>query len=278
VLDAFNITIQEMSPEAGWSDKSWLAVHAVFAAWYNLAFHGYEGGPDTAGACGNCSLEAKINATRDPRMTDICVTYLNAWYRYGFQPLNWFVAGADEIGRYGSWGVLEDMRQETLIDTTDMFNATSPVARLPRPAPKLKAIDQVRQSTIEMNFGIPIPTAEINATNYAGHPEPSPDPYLRSLQPNATFYYPLKIVQSSIRMNITVYTAGIGGVLEGAVNNGQFIQVQTPKTADFTTFEPAPVMQFNINQKIVPSLATFRMRVITAGYNIQGFDVVIATN
>jgi hypothetical protein len=159
-----------------------------------------------------------------------------------------------------------------------MFNATSPVAQLPRPAPKLKAIDQVRQSTIEMNFGIPIPTAEINATNYAGHPEPSPDPYLRSLQPNATFYYPLKIVQSSIRMNITVYTAGIGGVLEGAVNNGQFIQVQTPKTADFTTFEPAPVMQFNINQKIVPSLATFRMRVITAGYNIQGFDVVIATN
>jgi hypothetical protein len=167
VLDAFNISIQGMSPEQGWGGKSFLGVHAVLAAWYGLAMHGYEGGSDTAGACGDCSLEAKMNATRDPRMTDICVTYLKGWYQYGFQELNWFVAGANEIGKYGSWGVLEDMRQETLIDTTTMFNATSPVARLPRPAPKLKALDQVRQSSIELNFGIPVPSSNINATKCA---------------------------------------------------------------------------------------------------------------
>ena len=157
VLDAFNISIQGMSPELGWGGNNPIGAHAVYGAWYKLAVHGYEGGPDTAG-CDNCSLDARGNATRDPRMTDICIQYLNAWYRYGFRELNWFVAGAGAMGRYGSWAVLEDMRQETLVDTTGMFNASSPVAKLPRPAPKLKAIDIVRESTIDMNFGIPVPS------------------------------------------------------------------------------------------------------------------------
>jgi hypothetical protein len=130
--------------------------------------------------------------------------------------------------------------------------------------------------SIEMNFGIPVPSSGINATNYVEHHEPFPDPYLRYLQPNATFYYPLKIVQSPIRINITVYTSAEEGILEGAINNEQFIRVQTPKTADFKTFEPAPVMQFNINQRSVPSVAGFRLKVITSGYNIQSFNVVIS--
>ena len=277
VLDAFNANIAEMSPQQGWSEKSSIGVHAVYAAWYKLAMHGYEGGPDTAGPCGQCSLEAKINATRDPRMTDVCVSYLKTWYGFGFEQLNWFVAGADEIARYGSWGVLEDMRQETLIDTTTMFNATSPVARLPRPAPKLKALDEIRQmSSIEVTFGIPIPSSNFNATNYADHREPFPDPYLRYLRVNDSFYYPLKIDQSPVRINITVYTSGNVGVLEGGINNEQFVQIQTPKTADEGTFEPAPVMQFNINQRIAPSIAGFRLRVVQPGYNIQSFSVVIA--
>jgi hypothetical protein len=103
-------------------------------------------------------------------MTDLCITYLNAWYRYGFQELNWYVAEGGVISRYGYWNLLEDMRQETLIDTTGMFNATSPIARLSRPSPKLKAIDDVHQQTsIELNFGIPIPLSNINATNFAEH-------------------------------------------------------------------------------------------------------------
>ena len=277
VLDAFNVSIQAMSPEQGWAENNFVGVHAVYAAWYKLAFHGYEGGPDTSG-CANCSIEAKRNATRDPRMTDICVQYLNAWYQYGFQELNWFVAGAGVVSQYGSWQVLEDMRQETLMDTTGMFNATSPVARLPRPSPKLKALDIVRQSSIDLNFGIPVPSSNVNATNFAEHRVPYPDPYLRYLHANATFYYPLQIRQSPVRVNIIVYVAGNPGIIEGGINNEQFVQVQTPKTADYDTFEAAPVMQFNINQTNVPSLAGFCLRVVQEGYNIRSFDIVISTN
>jgi hypothetical protein len=46
VLDAFSLNIQEMSPESGWSEKEWLAVFGIYAAWYKLPIYGYEGGPD----------------------------------------------------------------------------------------------------------------------------------------------------------------------------------------------------------------------------------------
>ena len=278
VLDAFNMSIQAMSPEQGWSQQEPVAIHAVYAAWFNLSMHGYEGGPDTAGACGDCSLEAKINATRHPRMTDICVAYLNAWYRFGFQELNWFGAGAGAIGKYGSWSLLEDMRQEILIDTTSMFNATSPVAQLPRPSPKLKAVDQVRQSSVGMNFGITVPASNINATNFVEHRVPYPDPDLRLIRENSTFYYPLRVLQSPIRINITVYVAGDSFTLEGAINNEQFVQVETPQTVNTTTFQAAPVMQFNINQPMTPSMVAFRLQTLkkSYSYSIRSFDVVLA--
>ncbi len=228
----------------------------------------------TADGCGDCSMQAKINATRDPRMADICLTYLNAWHRFGFQELNWFTAGAGVVSKWGSWAVLEDMRQETLIDTTKMFNATSPVAQLPRPAPKLKGIDEFRQGSGEFNFGIPIPSSNFNATNFMNHRMPYPDPDLRNLNPNSTFFYPLQIHQSPMQISLTVYVAGESGILEAGINNEQFVQVQTPKTANTTTFQPAPVIQLNVNLPIVPGIATIRLRNIINGYSIRGFDVV----
>ncbi|CAF4717727.1 unnamed protein product, partial [Rotaria sp. Silwood2] len=85
VIDGLNSSIQTYLPELGWSQQAPIGVHAVYAAWYGLAVHGYEGGPDTASGCGSCSLAAKTNATCDNRMTDLCVSFLNGWYRYGFQ-------------------------------------------------------------------------------------------------------------------------------------------------------------------------------------------------
>jgi hypothetical protein len=207
-------------------------------------------------------------------MTDLCTTYLNGWYRFGFGIFIWYVAGSGSIELSGTWNLLEDMRQETLVDTTMMFNATSPVAQLPRPAPKLKAIDQVRQSSIQLDFGIPIPSYNINATNFMNHQIPYPDPYLMNLTVNSTFYYPLQIRQSSIQLNLTIYVAGNSSLLEGAINNNQFVQVKTPQTVNSTTFQAAPVMQFNISQTMIPSIVTFRLRIIQNGYNIRGFDVI----
>jgi hypothetical protein len=280
VLDGFNSTIQSFLPEQDWSQKAPLGAHGVYASWYKLAVYGYEGGPDTSSGCGACSLEAKINATRDPRMTDLCVTFLNRWYGYGFQELNWYEAGAGEIGKYGSWSLVEDMREETLIDTTTMFNSTSPVAQLPRPSPKLKAMDQVHQSSIQFNFGFPIPSLNVNATRFMGHQVPYPYPDVRIIAANDTFYYPLQIRQSPIRINVTVYVGGDSGLLEGGINNEQYVEVQTPKTANKTTFEAAPVMQFSVSQTRLPSIVTLRLRNIRSSYAyaIRSFDVIPSTS
>ena len=273
VLDGMNISVQTQAPENGWGQAQVIGVHATYAAWYELAVHGYEGGPATSDGCGGCSLPAKINATRHPRLTDICVTYLSAWYRYGFQPVNWYTTGATRTTQYGSWGLLEDMRQETIIDTTHMFNATSPVAQLPRPSPKLKAIDIARESSVNLTFGIPVPTMNFNATNYMNHPPSFQYPDLRNLTINSTFYYPIQIFQSPVQLNIIVYTAGNSGVLEGSINNAQFTQVETPRTENTTIFAPAPTMQFQINQTEIPSIVTFRLRYIQGEYSIGNFDV-----
>jgi hypothetical protein len=279
VLDGLNSSIQTYLPEQGWSQLAPIGVHAIYAAWYGLAVHGYEGGPDTSSGCGSCSLQAKTNATRDPRMSDLCVSFLNGWYRYGFQPLNWFVAGATQTTSTGSWGLLEDMRQEILVDTTTMFNtSSSPVALLPRPSPKLQAIDQIRlMNSIPLTFGIPIPSYNVNATNFMNHQVPYAYPDLRYLGPNSTFYYPLQILQSSMQINVTVYVAGSSGILEASINNGNFLQVPTPSTGNITLYQPAPTFQFNINPTVVPSIVTLRLRNIRNGYSISSFDV-ISTN
>ena len=274
VLEGFNISVQTMLPEQGWSQQQVIGVHGTYAAWYQLAVHAYEGGTNTVDGCNKCSLEAKANATRDPRLTDICVTLLNGWYRYGFQAFNWYSTGATATTQFGSWGLLEDMRQETLFDTTKMFNATSPVARLPRPSPKLKAMDVVRESSANLTFGIPLPSYNFNATNYMNHPVTSPFPDLRNLTANSTFYYPLQIFQSPIQLNLTVYVAGNASLLEASVNNGQFTQVRTPQTANTTTFAPTPTIQFYINQTMLPSVIALRLKNIESGYSIGSFDVV----
>jgi hypothetical protein len=74
-----------------------------------------------------------------------------------------------------------------------------------------------------------------------------------------------------------VYVGGSSGTLEGAINNEQFVQVETPKTANRTTFKAAPIMQFNITQTNIPSIVAFRIRNIPSGYSIRSSDVVPLT-
>jgi len=75
LIDAWNSSVMAMLPENGWGYKEAIGMLAIYAAWHKLPVYGYESGADTAGRRGLCSIEAKINAIRDPRLTDICVTY-----------------------------------------------------------------------------------------------------------------------------------------------------------------------------------------------------------
>jgi hypothetical protein len=72
---------------------------------YNLKVMAYEGGPDTFGSG---STASKAGANRDPRMFDLCKTYLNNWADQGGGLFMWFTTGAGNWEtNYGTWSVSE---------------------------------------------------------------------------------------------------------------------------------------------------------------------------
>eukprot|EP01012_Entosiphon_sulcatum_P023602 TRINITY_DN2869_c0_g1_i1.p1 TRINITY_DN2869_c0_g1~~TRINITY_DN2869_c0_g1_i1.p1 ORF type:complete len:646 (+),score=109.07 TRINITY_DN2869_c0_g1_i1:22-1938(+) len=142
VLQAMRDSIASMAPET----CTYLQQYAAWGSIYDLEVRAYEGGPDTFGPNG---IDAKYNATTDPRMKDISVSYLDTWYSYGFGPLNWFVAGAGGWrSQYGTWALTDDMKNQNTY--------------------KIQAIDQVRSAgRPAVRVGLAVP-GTINGGQYTG--------------------------------------------------------------------------------------------------------------
>ena len=160
VLDAFEQSVRELPA------TNLLENNLAMAAWYGLPFIAYEGGSDTFGAG---SLQAKKQASMDPRMLAICRKYLNDWYASGAGLFMWFTAGATNWDtQYGTWGLTTDLA----IDT----------------APKIRCIDEIARSTP------PLPSARhqvpgsFDAIEYVGNLPPyKPDSrnHIRYLHPGS---------------------------------------------------------------------------------------------
>jgi len=244
VITALQNSIDSMAPSVGVGNNNFLAGHVRFSKWYNLQMRGYEGGPDTFGPNG---IQAKSQATLDPRMKQLVVTYLNNWYGYGFNSLNWFVSGADSYNtQYGTWALTEDM------DNLQV--------------PKIEGIDAVRTSAPPpITIGTVLP-GQVNATDWVGHPVPEVDPYLRYIGLNNTYFY---IVRSSSAKSyqVTVYTAGSASASLGvSINNKPESIVNTPNTGSDTNFQPCPSVTLNFDSGInIVRLFSHANR----GYNIQ---------
>jgi len=247
VLDYLNTSVNEMAVSTGIGSDNYLAQHTAWAGWYGLKVLGYEGGPDTFGPT---SIEAKKNATFDPQMEGIVVNYLNTWYNYGFAPLNWFVAGADDYDtQYGTWGVLENMHD---------FDV-----------PKLRGIDDVRTGAHPpVTIGSTIPSLGYNATQWVGHPNPDKDPYLRYLGANSTYLYIVRL-PSTGSLQVTVYAQTLvsNPQLQIGLNNDQ---LQTITMNQASTFTAQPTVTFT---NVASGLNVVRLLVITErGYEIDLID------
>ena len=71
-LEWFNASRQTFLPEQGWSGHLHVAIHAVY---------GYKGSPAQNTGCGNCSLEVKANANRDPKMTKFVLNFSKGFWQ-----------------------------------------------------------------------------------------------------------------------------------------------------------------------------------------------------
>jgi len=247
VITALQNSVNSMSPSIGVGNNNFLAAHSRFAKWYGLQMRGYEGGPDTFGPNG---IDAKSQASLDPRMKGLVQSYLTNWYGHGFDPLNWFVAGADSYDtQYGTWALTQDM---------DDFQV-----------PKIEGIDAIRTSPPPpLVIGTAIP-AMVNATNWVGHPVPEVDPFVRYIGMNSTYFYLVR-TPSARMVQITVFTAGTTSAPLGVtVNNKPESIVSTPNTGSETTFKACPTVSLNFDSGInVVRLFAHANR----AYNIQNLQ------
>ena len=104
-----------------------LEQYKASATYYNLHLVCYEGGPDTFGPN---NIQAKLDASRDPQMKQLCMDYLNKWYAYGAGELfNWFTAGSgDWTSQYGTWSLTEHFENSHKLQAIDAILAQTPSA------------------------------------------------------------------------------------------------------------------------------------------------------
>src|SRR5262249_20541667 len=94
VLDALAASVADLN------GGMFYGVNLALAQSAGLRFVAYEGGPDTFG--GN-NVQAKKDASFDPRMQTISQDYLRGWYAAGGGLFNWYVGGATSWdGQYGT--------------------------------------------------------------------------------------------------------------------------------------------------------------------------------
>ena len=166
VLDAFEQSVRDLPT------MNLLENNLALAAWYGLPFIAYEGGSDTFGPG---SIQAKKQASLDPRMLSICRQYLTNWYSSGAELFMWFTAGASNWGtQYGTWGLTTDLA----LEDTPKIRCIDEIAQSAAPAPSAR--HQVPGSFDAMEYVGNLPPYKPDSRNRIRymHPKSSPADYL----------------------------------------------------------------------------------------------------
>ena len=223
VLNALQAGVAEFATDLNVDDC------ATLARFYNLKFLGYEGGPDTFGPN---NVAAKKAASLDPQMQSICATYLDNWYGYGFDLINWFVAGATSYdGPYGTWGLTDDMANQS--------------------TPKIKALDEViAQKSVPLSKGIAVPGA-IDPRQFAGRDatwatEGGLTLSLTDWRGPYRDYLIRNEASGKRSVTLSVGTNQTGVSLELWLNNTKVGVLALPNTGSQTTFENSSKVTFAI--------------------------------
>jgi hypothetical protein len=113
VGDKVDATADELLESANTSGMAWIKdvslQYQVLARYYRLHALCYEGGP---GFDGEHSVDGKVAANRDPRIGKLIEDYLAAWYGTGGELFMYYNL-ASGYGKFGSWGLTEDIRKTT---------------------------------------------------------------------------------------------------------------------------------------------------------------------
>ena len=268
VLTSLLANIDADSPLAPTAWTSSLAGYSTSGAYYGVALHAYEGGPDTSGGKG-AGVMTLGEACADPRMEDAVVRIVATWQSWGLGTFNFFTLGAQPLAQpWGSYTNLWDLR---VPDT-----------------PKSRGIDAIVGSPpAPLTAGWPAPLVNHSAAFYVGYYTkdglPPTDPVVTYLPINTTMRYLVRFEAAcAAGIAVTVHIAssrGAGGdpleVSVGAVlppativapPGGADAPVFAPVTADFPPLPAAALAN---------GLVAVRLRVPVAGvkYRLLSLDV-----
>lgn len=142
------------SPLAPTSYTSSFAGYSTVGAYYGIAMHAYEGGPDTSGGKGAGVLTLG-KACADPRMEDAVTSIVATWQSWGLGTFNYFTLGAQPLEQ--PWGSYTNLWDLTITDT-----------------PKTRGIDKIVGSPpAQITAGWPAPLVRHNASFFVGYYSPT---------------------------------------------------------------------------------------------------------
>lgn len=236
-----------------------LAQFAASSAYWGLALHAYEGGPDTSGGTAD-TLMPLADANKDPRMTDVVVGIVRNWQSWGGGMFNFFIIGAQPLEQpWGSYSDLWDMK----VTTTPKSIGLDSIISTP-PAP--------------VTAGWPIPVLNHSASFFVGYYSanklPNPNPVLTYLPPGSHTAYLIRGASACpLGLNVTVLMSNFikGGQSDPlGVSVGAFLppmNVTAPATdGSERTFVPSsPALFPPMPAAALPNdLIAVRLQIVTA--------------
>jgi hypothetical protein len=195
VLGSLLANVAALSPAAPTAYTSAIAGYAAAAAYYGVALHAYEGGPDTSGGSTPRAVMALANASLDDRMTDAVTGIVAAWQAWTGGTFNYFTLGAQPLAQpWGSYTTLFDLK---VPDT-----------------PKSRGIDRIVSSPpAPVGAGWPLPLLNHSASFFVGYYSkdnlPPTNPVITWLPENTTMNYLVRAAAcAATGVNVTVYMSG----------------------------------------------------------------------
>lgn len=221
--------------------------YQLVSRYYRLHNMCYEGG---MGIEGEHAVDAKVAANRDPRIGEALKNYFDAWNNLGGDLFMYFNL-AGPYGKYGNWGLLEDIR---------------------KPTAKMKAITEiVAAPTPPETAGVAIPaTLQAVAANAkdGGGAEKADDgtEHLAYLKDGNWAEFLVMVKEPGLyALTVQAGSNSNDGRLDLSLSDTRLGTVTTPNTGDYGKWgDTAP-----LTVQLEPGQLVLRVKVAHAGMNLK---------
>ncbi|HVS70700.1 MAG TPA: carbohydrate-binding protein [Phycisphaerae bacterium] len=255
-----SLTVDQIFTEGIPDQMKWVkdvtTSYQVIARYYRVHNLCYEGG---MGIEGEHAVNAKIAANRDPRIGGAIKNYFDQWYGLGGDLFMYFNL-AGPYGKYGNWGLTEDIRKATA-----KTRAVDAVIAGPMPPVRVGA---VLPTAGEAPLTIDAASADAKEGGSTG--KGSDGPFVQWSKQGNWFEYLLLVKQPGVyAISVRAGERGTGGQLDLSLSDTHLGTVDVPDTGGETTWGNTPPALVRLS----PGQLVLRVGVVKAGMNLRSIQI-----